>query len=356
MVSGLLLIDKPIGVTSHAVVGMVKRSLRPLGSPKVGHLGTLDPFASGVLPIMVGGLTRLADELHTGTKGYLFRIQFGEETDTLDLTGNVLESAPVPSLNRFSMELALDSFRGHIRQIPPAYSALKHQGRPLYEYMRTQGKLAFDLADRARGVTVSALEDQSTELDYARGTAVLHVTCSKGTYVRSLCRDIARTMETRGHCTELRRTAVGMWTEKDALTLEAEHLHQGDRLTNLLLTHLIAPLDVLPDTPHLVVPPDHMASARVDSGNRIDITLSEAAAWTTRKAEVIFDTNVKEDLNQATSLFLSTAKQLFLARLEWFGAGGPDPIARIQPEKRVDVFDDLKAKGPEERRRDLTEP
>lgn len=344
MVSGLLLVDKPIGVTSHAVVGMVKRSLRPAGGPKVGHLGTLDPFASGVLPIMVGGLTRLADELHAGTKRYLFRIQFGAETDTLDLTGRVVDSAPVPRLDRQSIEAALKPFRGQILQIPPAYSALKHQGRPLYEYMRTQGKLGFDLADRARQVTLFSLEDQSTELDYARGTALLHVTCSKGTYVRSLCRDIARALGTLGHCTELRRTAVGVWAEKDTLALQPENLRQADQLTAFLIKHLISPLDVMPALPHLVIPSDHMACARADAGNRIDLTLSEAAAWSKRTGETLVPA-AAEGMRQGTPVFLSTARQLFLARLEWVGAEGHEPIARIQPEKRVDTFDSRNDKG-----------
>jgi tRNA pseudouridine55 synthase len=335
VVSGLLLLDKPAGVTSHAVVGMVKRALKRFGSPKVGHLGTLDPFASGVLPIMVGGLTRLADDLHTGTKGYLFRIQFGSETDTLDPTGLVAHTAPLPELTRSALESALLHFRGCIVQTPPAYSALKHKGRPLYEYMRTQGHLNFDLAEKAREVTITSLENRSSEADYERGSAVLHMMCSKGTYVRSLCRDIALTMGTRGHCSELRRTMVGPWAEETALPLLPEHISQGDLLSERLLSHLISPLDVLPQLAHLIVPVGHPAGPRLDAGNGVEVSLADAADWTVRNSRV--GGSEGEDTADAPSgLFLSTQKQLFLARMERLASASGLTRVRIQPEKRLD--------------------
>lgn len=140
------MIDKPAGVTSHAVVSFVRKAL---GISRVGHLGTLDPFASGLLPILVGGFTRMSDELMEGDKGYLFTIQFGSETDTLDPQGTVIASSPLAeTLSLVQIEGALEKLRGKIFQTPPAYSALKHKGRPLYEYMRTQGKLDFDIVEK----------------------------------------------------------------------------------------------------------------------------------------------------------------------------------------------------------------
>lgn len=135
---GLILVDKQPGITSHFVVARIRKILK---LDKVGHLGTLDPFASGLLPIMIGGATRLADEVMEGKKGYLFEISFGSETDTLDIEGQVVRTEAVPE--NFALQLVdvLNQFTGLISQVPPSFSALKMNGKPLYEHMRGKGEL-----------------------------------------------------------------------------------------------------------------------------------------------------------------------------------------------------------------------
>lgn len=213
-VNGLILVDKCAGPTSHAVVSALKRALSP---ERIGHLGTLDPFASGLLPIMLGGATRLADDAMEGHKQYLFTVRFGAETDTLDPSGRLVREAPAESVTRKALEEALASFRGSILQTPPAYSALKVGGRPLYEYMRAEGKLPVDIETKRRAVDIHSMEC----VDFFLGEdgaprAVLRTVCGKGTYVRCLARDIASHLGSAGMCETLRREAVFPWSVNDA--------------------------------------------------------------------------------------------------------------------------------------------
>jgi tRNA pseudouridine55 synthase len=213
-VNGLVLVDKCAGPTSHAVVSAFKRALSP---ERIGHLGTLDPFASGLLPIMLGGATRLADDAMEGRKRYLFAVRFGSETDTLDPSGRVVREASVNGVNRASVEASLASFRGAIQQTPPAYSALKVGGRPLYEYMRAEGKLPVDIETKRRTVEIHSFEC----VDFFHGEdgaprALLRVICGKGTYVRCLARDLAARLGSAGMCETLRREAVDPWSVDDA--------------------------------------------------------------------------------------------------------------------------------------------
>lgn len=266
----LILIDKPEGPTSHAVVAALKLAL---SVAKVGHLGTLDPFASGLLPIMVGNTARLADEAMDGKKGYLFTIGLGSQTDTLDPSGRVVATAPLPpELNEQKIEAVLEKFRGRIDQVPPAYSALKVNGMPLYEYMRATGELPIDIESKRRTITVHSLE----RVSFSPEQITLRVICSKGTYVRSLARDIALTLGTCGTCTQLRRELVEPWQVKDALRVEVNA--DGKVIppeTALLNTHSLPAWSMVPHLKKLSIQPVHRD--KFISGNHLTVEASDFA-------------------------------------------------------------------------------
>ncbi|MCC6850476.1 MAG: tRNA pseudouridine(55) synthase TruB [Deltaproteobacteria bacterium] len=206
---GLLLVDKPEGVTSAAVVAVVKRTLR---QRKVGHLGTLDPFATGLLPICIGEGTKIATFLAEDEKRYVGEIALGTATDTLDRTGTVVEERPVPRLAPADLSAAVARLRGDIQQTPPMYSALKRDGVPLYRLARA-GRT---VARAARPVRIAAFDVAYLAADRL-GFAV---TCSKGTYVRVLAQDLGRALGTVAHLAALRRTRCGPFDVRDAVTLD----------------------------------------------------------------------------------------------------------------------------------------
>jgi tRNA pseudouridine55 synthase len=214
----VLVVDKPQGPTSFTVVRRVRGALarmwdRPARALKVGHGGTLDPMASGVLPICVGEGTKLAPFLLDADKEYETTVRFGEETDTLDAEGQIVATAPVDGLDAAAVEAALASFRGTISQVPPMYSALKREGRPLYDYAR-----AGETVERApRQVRVHELTLMAFDPPQA---ARLRVRCSKGTYVRVLAADLGRSLGTGAHLTALRRIASGPFHLDGALPLD----------------------------------------------------------------------------------------------------------------------------------------
>jgi len=259
---GWIVLDKPVGLGSTQAVSMVKRALREAGEPKtkVGHGGTLDPLASGVLPIAIGEATKLCGRMLDATKAYQFAISFGTETDTLDAEGQVVVTSEVrPTLAQ--VESALPRFTGEIEQVPPAYSALKIGGKAAYERARAGETLEM----KSRTVTVHSLRvsasprEQKEDLTRRRGDAeelesvTLAATVSKGTYVRSLARDIARALNTVGHVTMLRRTRAGPFDLESAISLDfLERSAKGRRLTETVLP-LEAALD---DIPALPVTPD----------------------------------------------------------------------------------------------------
>jgi tRNA pseudouridine55 synthase len=203
----------------------VSRAKNLLGAAKAGHTGTLDPMATGLLPLAFGEATKFSHALLDADKTYLATVRLGVTTTTGDLEGDVLERAPV-EVDRERLEAALQRFRGDIEQVPPMYSALKHQGKPLYVYARA-GR---DVARTPRPVTISALEVQSR-----LGCDVeISVRCSKGTYIRVLAEDIGRSLGCGGTLASLRRTAVGRYTVEDALTLaELNELDERERMACL---------------------------------------------------------------------------------------------------------------------------
>lgn len=205
----MLAIDKPEGWTSHDVVAVVRGVL---GTKHVGHGGTLDPQATGLLPVLVGAATKFADRIHEATKVYDALVRFGVETATDDREGAVTREAAVPSLTARSIEAALAGFRGAITQVPPQYAALKVGGRPAYA--RARGGETVALA--ARTVQVYRLDVIGTSSPELR----LLVVCSSGTYVRAIARDLGRTMGSAAHLAALRRLAVGALESRDAHTLD----------------------------------------------------------------------------------------------------------------------------------------
>jgi tRNA pseudouridine55 synthase len=245
-INGWIILDKPVGLGSTQAVSAVKRALRDAGEPKtkVGHGGTLDPLASGVLPIALGEATKLAGRMLDATKAYDFTIRFGEETDTLDLEGKVIATSDVrPS--RAEVEAILPRFTGPIRQTPPAFSALKIDGKRAYDLARAGEEL--ELAQRE--VTIHAL----SIIAAGANEATLSATVSKGTYIRSLARDIALALNTVGHVTMLRRTKAGPFTLERAISLD----FLGDAAKARQLTRTVLPLEAgLDDIPGLPVTPE----------------------------------------------------------------------------------------------------
>lgn len=208
-VHGWLVLDKPIGISSTRALAIVKRLLN---AQKAGHAGTLDPLATGVLPIAFGEATKTTSYAVDGTKTYRFTVAWGVETNTDDSEGEVVNQSdkrPAPD----DIKAVLPTFTGVIEQVPPAFSAIKIEGQRAYDLAR--GGAAVALAPRQ--ITVDALRLVETERP---DSAVFETTCGKGTYVRALARDIGRKLGCLGHVTQLRRTRVGSFSEPDAVTIE----------------------------------------------------------------------------------------------------------------------------------------
>ncbi len=209
MPNGILIIDKPAGWTSMDVCAKLRGILR---EKRVGHGGTLDPMATGVLPVFVGRATRGVEFAEKGWKEYAAGLRLGVSTDTQDVTGTVLETRPVTA-GREDVEAALAAFRGDIQQVPPMYSAVKIQGKKLYELAR-RGK---EVERKPRPVTIRELEllEAESGTDYR-----LRCLCSKGTYIRTLCHDIGQRLGCGGTLYSLRRTMAAGFTLAEAVTLE----------------------------------------------------------------------------------------------------------------------------------------
>ena len=246
MLHGWIILDKPVGLGSTTAVSAVKRILREAGEPKtkVGHGGTLDPLASGVLPIALGEATKLAGRMLDATKAYDFAIRFGEETDTLDAEGEVVASSGLrPTAEQ--IDSVLPRFTGEIEQVPPVHSALKIDGKAAYARARAGEEVEL----KPRKTTIFELWTLETTGD----TVTLSAIVSKGTYIRSLARDIARALGTVGHVSYLRRTRAGPFSLGQAISLDfLEEAAKARALTRTVLP-LTAALD---DIPALPVTPD----------------------------------------------------------------------------------------------------
>ena len=209
MPNGIIIIDKPAGWTSMDVCAKLRGIFH---EKRVGHAGTLDPMATGVLPVFVGGATKAVSFAEEGQKEYIAALRLGLATDTQDTTGTVLEERPV-SLTRADIEAVLPRFTGDIQQIPPMYSAIKINGQKLYDLAR-KGR---EVERRPRPVTIYELElgEQLGECEYA-----LRCRCSKGTYIRTLCHDIGQALGCGGAMASLQRTMAAGFTIGRAVTLE----------------------------------------------------------------------------------------------------------------------------------------
>ena len=221
---GLLNIDKPDGLTSHDVVARVRRLA---GMRRVGHSGTLDPAATGVLVVCLGKATRLVEYLVGRKKIYRGTVTLGQETTTYDAEGEIVSEKPVPELTREMIDTALESFRGDILQVPPMVSAIKKDGQPLYKLAR-EGKV---VERKARPVTVYNL----VIIDVRLPDIDLEIECSAGTYIRSIAHDLGAALGCVGHLSHLRRTAVGEFSVERAVQL-------ADLTPENIQTHLL-PLD-----------------------------------------------------------------------------------------------------------------
>ena len=225
---GFVNINKPKGMTSHDVVANVRRLT---GIRQIGHTGTLDPFAEGVLPICIGRATRLIEYLEDD-KAYLATVQFGSNTDTYDIDGQVTQTFD-KKVTREEIEAILDDFRGEIEQMPPIYSAIKVNGKKLYEYARKGEEVEI----KPRSVVIEKLE--LVDFDAVKQTAQLEVKCSKGTYIRSLAFDIGKKLGAGAHLSALVRTQAGRFKLENSITLQKLVFEE-------VKNYLINPIDVLP--------------------------------------------------------------------------------------------------------------
>ena len=210
MIDGIIVLNKPKGYTSHDIVAKAKKVL----NKKVGHTGTLDPNATGVLPLLVGQGTKLSAYLIEHDKEYIATLKLGEKRDTADSEGSVIEKRPIDYtlLQEEKVAQVLNSFLGEQEQIPPMYSAIKLNGKKLYEYARKNEKIEL----KPRRINIYAIELIYIEKD----TIVFKVQCSKGTYIRSLCENIAEKLDTVGYMQELKRTRVGTFDIQNSITID----------------------------------------------------------------------------------------------------------------------------------------
>jgi tRNA pseudouridine55 synthase len=222
--NGILLLDKPIGITSN---GALQRAKWLLKARKAGHTGSLDPIASGLLPICLGEATKLSGFLLNTDKRYRVRVRLGVATETGDIEGAVIETQPVPPLTEELIESALAGFRGEILQVPPMHSALKHKGQRLYDLARK----GIEVEREARRITIYELRLEAFD---AEGLE-LEVHCSKGTYIRTLAEDLGRVLGCGGHVESLRRTAVGDFDVREAHTLDHLESLSDEESPGLLL-------------------------------------------------------------------------------------------------------------------------
>jgi tRNA pseudouridine55 synthase len=264
-IDGVVLLDKPAGMSSQGAVTAVKRAFN---ADKAGHTGTLDPMATGLLPICLGEATKYSQDLLEADKTYIARIKFGSRTDTGDAQGQIIETLTLPIFaNDLELKQALDAllpqFTGPISQVPPMYSALKRDGKPLYEYARA----GVELERTPRDITIHRI--RWTDIQWPEAT--LEVSCSKGTYIRVLAEDIGAALACGAHLIGLRRTEVGHLSLEQSFTIESIQQGHKDKDSYIL------PVDALLQTlPHLTV--DEQQAKRLEMGQRVPLNLPSIEA------------------------------------------------------------------------------
>ena len=305
IVSGVLLIDKPQGMTSQQVVSKVKYLLKSdvHDSKKAGHTGTLDPMATGLLPICLGEATKFSHYQLDAVKSYQAIIKLGEQTDTGDAEGEIITTIPVPHVTQAMLQSVTEQFLGEIMQVPPMYSALKKDGKKLYELARE----GIEVERAARPLTIyqlslTPLSDQQLQLT---------VTCSKGTYVRVLAEDIAKALGTLGHLTALRRIQTGDFEIANAIPLaDFAALDVAARFDKLLAVDAC-----VHSLPSLVL--DDNQSKRIRQGQRLNVKTTM--------------------LTQQLNLTFNQTFRLFDDHEQFLGTGLLEPNGRLQPMKLVNL-------------------
>ena len=305
IVSGVLLIDKPQGMTSQQVVSKVKYLLKSdvHDSKKAGHTGTLDPMATGLLPICLGEATKFSHYQLDAIKSYQAIIKLGEQTDTGDAEGQIITTSPVPNVTQAMLQSVTEQFLGEIMQVPPMYSALKKDGKKLYELARE----GIEVERAARPLTIYELSLTPLSAQQLQ----LSVTCSKGTYVRVLAEDIAKALGTVGHLTALRRIQTGDFEIANAITLaDFAALDVAARFDKLLAVDAC-----IHSLPSLLL--DDSQSKRIRQGQRLNV-----------KATM---------LTQQMNLTANQTIRLFDDQQQFLGTGLLEPNGRLQPMKLVNL-------------------
>lgn len=259
-----LVVDKPAGVTSFSIVSLVRRLT---GVRRVGHAGTLDPLATGVLPVAVGGATRLIEYMDDDVKAYVATVRLGESTDTYDAEGAVTAVRDATGIGEDALREALAAFTGTIEQTPPVYSAVKVAGKPLYRYARSGGDVP---APRPRSVRIDAIELVS----FASPAAVIAVRCGRGTYIRSLAHDVGERLGCGAHLTALRRTRSGGFDIGDA--------HAPEQLVEAADGGWLEELTLAPDRAVERLPAAILAGVRerdVAQGREVTLDRASDARW-----------------------------------------------------------------------------
>ena len=265
-IHGVVLLDKPAGISSNRALQKVRGIYQ---ARKGGHTGSLDPFATGMLPICLGEASKTAAFMLKAGKKYLATARLGEATTTGDIEGELIQSCPLPDIENEKLNQSLQALVGDIEQVPPMYSALKHQGKPLYEYARA----GIEIERPARPITIFALNLVEWQPPYLS----FEVQCSKGTYIRTLAEDIAKALGSCAHLIRLRRLSVEPFESYPMVSLEQlQDAKEHDGLGEFLL-----PVDVgLPDWPRIDLDADQHAKFR--HGNRFEISADRVPAGEVR--------------------------------------------------------------------------
>ena len=272
--NGIINVYKEKGYTSHDVVAILRKIA---GQKKIGHTGTLDPDATGVLPVCLGRATKVCDLLTDHDKTYETVLLLGKTTDTQDISGEILKEHPTDHLNEAEVIKVIENFKGTYDQIPPMYSALKVNGKKLYELAR-EGKT---VERKSRKVTIYQINIKKIQLPRVR----MEVTCSKGTYIRTLCHDIGNRLGTGGFMEELTRTKVGRFELKDSLKLEElSDLAQNGRLEDALI-----PLDQMFSELQSVVPAEKYISKAYNGNDFFKNQLSEDGKFCSGEKVRVYD-------------------------------------------------------------------
>lgn len=272
--NGIINVYKEKGYTSHDVVAILRKIA---GQKKIGHTGTLDPDATGVLPVCLGRATKVCDLLTDHDKTYETVLLLGKTTDTQDISGEILKEHPTDHLNEVEVTKVIENFKGTYDQIPPMYSALKVNGKKLYELAR-EGKT---VERKSRKVTIYQIHIKKIQLPRVR----MEVTCSKGTYIRTLCHDIGNRLGTGGCMEELTRTKVGRFELKDSLKLEElSDLAQNGRLEDALI-----PLDQMFSELQSVVPAEKYISKAYNGNDFFKNQLSEDGKFCSGEKVRVYD-------------------------------------------------------------------